>query len=457
MKRFLFLLMLMSFYVTCGCVASYTDRVITARRDFYAGNLESAKKQFDSRLKKGKKKETDLIKLENAVVDMSEGRFSEAKRALIEVRDSFDHLEQKSLAENTLSLWTDDTMVSYPGEDYEKVMIRAFLAICDLMEGGSDAEAFALQVVEKQQQIRSTAEKAGPKKTNGSRSADLQEKDSHPKLAYKQVPFGPYIRGLIREETLTNFDDALRYYTMVEEWEPGFQQVKHDIRRVKAGHHHMEGNGVVYVFTLVGRGPYKERENAEATQLALLIADQIFSATNKYSVPPTLAPVPIPAVKRYFDAIHNVGIEVNGSRLGATETITDIGQMAEEQFEAIRHQIIARAVVRRIVKKGSVYAAKNAADVNPWISLAMDAGGVAWEAMETADTRCWGLLPDRIQVARLELPEGTHTLKLRSLTGRDLTLGERSYPVEIHVRNGYNTYVFANFPSKNLVGRVSVR
>ena len=30
------------------------------------------------------------------------------------------------------------------------------------------------------------------------------------------------------------------------------------------------------------------------------------------------------------------------------------------------------------------------------------------ELPEAADTRCWGLLPDKIQVLRIELPAGRH-------------------------------------------------
>jgi len=42
--------------------------------------------------------------------------------------------------------------------------------------------------------------------------------------------------------------------------------------------------------------------------------------------------------------------------------------------------------------------------------LAVDLAGVAWEATESADTRCWGLLPDQIQVLRVELPAGRHEI-----------------------------------------------
>ncbi|MCL2349534.1 MAG: hypothetical protein FWC50_14885 [Planctomycetaceae bacterium] len=434
--------------VLTGCGISYADRVKTSRAMFYDGRLESSRREIDEQLKKGRKKEADLLKLEAAMLDLSNGDAKSAGKSLREVRDHFDYFEQKNLAENTLSYWTDDTVTSYAGEDYEKVMIRAMLAIADLIDDGGDAGAYALQVVAKQQQIVENAGKKTMKDRNGNEMPN-------PKLAYKQVAFGAYLHGLLQEETLTNYDDAVRDYANVLQWQPDFQQGIVDLTRAREGRHHQPGNGVVYVIALVGRGPFKEQVNAEATQTALLIADLVFSATNKYSVPPTLAPVPIPEIRKYFDDIHAVGIYVDGRPASATETVTDIGNMAVDQFKADRDMIIARAVMRRVVKKGTIYAAKKVADVNPWISLAMDAGGVIWEAQEAADTRCWGLLPDRIQVARLELPTGEHTLELQSVSQQGKPLSVRKYPVKINVANGRNTYVFANFPMSELVGKIS--
>ncbi|MDR1494166.1 MAG: hypothetical protein LBT05_15805 [Planctomycetaceae bacterium] len=431
-----------------GCATSYVDRVQLSRKKFYAGNLDLSRKEMERQLKWGRRKEADLVKLETAVMDMSVGKMREAKASLREVRDSFDDNERKKLVGNALSFWTDDTMVSYSGEDYEKVMIRAALAVADLLDGGGDAEAYSLQVMEKLEQVRQNAEK----KT-------LRDKDGgelpNPKLAYKQVAFGEYLRGVLREETLTNYDDAERAYQHVVAWEPEFQQGKADLLRVRQGGHHQQGNGVAYVIAFVGRGPYKVQVNAEATQMALLIADRVFSMTNKYSVPPTLAPVPIPEIRRYYDNIHAVGIYADGKPVSATETITDVGQMAVDQFNANRDMIIAKAAIRRIVKKGTIYAAKEAADVNSWASLLIDVGGVVWEAYEAADTRCWGLLPDRIQIARLELPAGEHTLELQAISEQGKPLSPQKYPVTIHVADGYNSYILANFPQNELVGKIS--
>ena len=435
--------------VTSGCATSYVDRAKTSRKLFYTGHLESSRKEIDQQLKKGRKKEADVLKLESAMLDMSNGNMAAAKKSLREVRDRFDHFEQKSLGENTLSLWTDDTVIAYPGEDYEKVMIRAMLAVAELLDGGGDAEAYALQIVEKQEEIRLA-----------SNEKPLKDKDGNelpsPKMAYQQVAFGAYLRGLIREETLSNYDDALRAYQNAAQWAPEFNQAKVDLHRAEHGRHHEQGNGVVYVITFVGRGPYKEQVNAEATQISLLIADRIFSALNKYSVPPTLAPVMIPEIRRYYDDVRSVGVFVDGKPTAATETITDVGQMAFDQYQINRDSIIAKAVVRRIVKKSTVLAAKNVADVNPWVSLLFDVGGVVWEAYEAADTRCWGLLPDRIQIARIELPAGEHTIELQPVSTSGKPLTSTKYPVTVNVPNGRNAYVLGNFPRIELVGKISV-
>ena len=103
--------------------------------------------------------------------------------------------------------------------------------------------------------------------------------------------------------------------------------------------------------------------------------------------------------------VTNIGVSVDGRPVGRTETITDVGRMAVQQYDAIYPRIIAEAVVRRVVKKGVIYGGKEATGVQkdsldgPGCSTLV---GVAWEATEAADTRCWGLLPDKIQVLRLE-------------------------------------------------------
>jgi hypothetical protein len=322
------------------------------------------------------------------------------------------------------------------------VLIRAFLSIANLLGEGQDAGAYALQVTDKQQQIIEAAAK------------HTDRDGENPKLAYKQVALGPYLHGLIREATHSNYDDAARASSLVMNWEPGFRYARADLERAQHGKHSEPGNGVLYVFALVGRGPYKEEVFEIATQVSLLIADQIISATNKYSLPPTLAPVKVPKIVVPSNYVMNVGVSVDGRYAGPTETITDIGRMAIEQHEAIYPQIIANAVVRRVVKKGIVLGAKEAlgASENTMTSIALDVVGIAWEATEAADTRCWGLLPEKIQVLRVELPAGQHVVSLQPLGQYGASGGGEQQSVTI--LDGRNTYLLANFPDSQLVGRM---
>src|SRR5690606_25208841 len=109
---------------------------------------------------------------------------------------------------------TDDTAIAYAGEDHEKILLLSFLALSNLMHGGSDATAFALQISDKQQSL---IEKSGGI-------------DEHPELADVQVALGPYLRAAISEESRFNLDDAVRARNMVVAYQPMFRDGEDDLQ-----------------------------------------------------------------------------------------------------------------------------------------------------------------------------------------------------------------------------------
>jgi hypothetical protein len=418
-----------------GC-ASHSDRLRDLRGEFYAGRLDRSVQTIDKRLRN--RHDADVFKLDRAIVELAAGRPKECEALLREVRDRFDYLEQTSVPEHVLAALTDDQRIAYSGEDYEKILIRAFLALANLFADGADAAAYAIQVTDKQAQII---------------DGGADDTGDNLKLHYKRIALGAYIYGLLREETLTNYDDAERAYQNVVEWEPSFRTGAADLERARNGRHSAPGHGVLYVFALVGRGPYKEEVAEVPTSAALLVADRIVSHTASHSLPPTIAPIKVPRVVLTRNAITAIDVESDGQHRGTTETIANIGEWAVHQYAAIFPRVMGRAVARRVIKKGVVYATKEAIHTNnPLIELACDAGGVVWEATEAADTRCWGLLPDKIQVLRLELPVGDHRLALRPLCGP--RAGGPDYHVRVQIAQGRNTYVLANFPDTQLVGTI---
>ncbi len=419
-----------------GC-ATHVYQLAETRQLFCAGDLPDAASAIEKSLKHPHN-DGDVLHLEHAMIDLCEGRTREAEQTLRQVRDRFDTLEQTSLGRSALSMLTDDNIRDYPGEDYEKVLVRAFLALSNLMNGGEDAQAYSLQITDKQQQIIASAE---------------DKEGENPKSSYKQVALGPYISGALREETHSNYDDVQRAAIAVVNWQPDFAYGRQDVERARFGHHSAPGNGVLYVFTLTGLGPCKEETLEIPSTVALLVADQILSATNKYTLPPTIAPIRVPKVVVPPNCIDRVRVAVDGRAIGDTATITNIGQMATDQYAAVYPQVIGRAVARRVVKKGVIYGSKVAMgiDRNSIWDIALDVVGVAWEATEAADTRCWGLLPEKIQVLRVELPQGEHELVLQAVGS---TLPGTPRAERVTITNGRNTYVLANFPGMELVGKI---
>ncbi len=420
-----------------GC-ATHANRLQGIRTLLYSGDVSGSLAALDERIQQ-EEADREVLELDRAIVELAAGRPKQAEQLLRTVRDRFDYLEQSSLPEFALAAVTDDQRLAYAGEDYEKILIRAFLALSNLMADGEDAAAYGLQVSDKQQQII----QAGADKTQ-----------DNPKLAYKRVALGAYIHGLLREETHVNYDDTARAYQKVVEWEPRFQTGRMDLERARHGRHSQRGHGVLYIFTLVGQGPYKKQVSEIPTTAALLIADRILSHTGKHTLPPTVAPVKVPKVVLTSNEIQSVQVAVDGQARGTTETITDVGRLAVQQYEAIYPRVLARAVARRVVKKGAIYASKEVIGKakDPFVNFALDVVGVAWEATEAADTRCWGLLPEKIQVHRIELPVGDHEIGLRPTCNSGVCGSEEK--IRIRISEGRNTYLLANFPGKKIVGKI---
>lgn len=420
-----------------GC-ATYADRLKLVRGKFALGDISAADAEIEKGIKR--RSDRDVCQLDRAILQLADGKSREAERTLRDVRDRFDQLEKPAVGEKALSMLTDANQEAYSGEDYEKVLIRVFLAISNLMADGADAGAYAFQITDKQQQII---------------LAGGDKQGQNLKANYKQVAVGPYLVGAMREATHGNFDDVERARAAVCSWQPDFPFAAQDLDRARHGSHSAPGNGVLYVFTLVGIGPHKEETIEAPSSISLLIADQIISAMGKQSLPPTIAPIKVPKVVATYHPVGSIGVAVNGQPMGRTATITDIGQMAVQQHEAVFPRIVAEAVVRRVVKKSVIYGVKEATGTerNSAANLALDLAGVAWEATESADTRCWGMLPDKIQVLRIELPAGARQVALQPLGASGYPLG-RPVTQNVTIVDGRNTYLLANFPSAALVGKV---
>lgn len=439
--------------ISTGC-STHSKRISQPRNLFYDGQLKACREGLE-KLSKSNRHDRDVVNLDLAVVDLLSGQPKQAEAKLRDVRDRFELLEQDSIAEKTVSMWTDDQVRSYAGEDYEKILIRVFLSLSSLMQDGFDAESYTLQIQEKHEALAELFAKRNPPPEESPPDSNHPEviapKKSHGK-EYQPLPLGFYMRGMLREATHRDYDDAIRNYEIASSLLPACVPLQWDLARARNGVHSQPGHGVVYVFAMVGRGPYKIEVAEQPTSDALLIADRIVSAVGPYKLPPTVAPIKIPDIAVPPSDVDSVGIRVDGHSIGPTTSLANIEQLAVSTYRANRNSVIARAVARRVIKKATIAAAKSGMGKDGLTALGMDVVGIAWEATEAADTRCWGLLPRDIQLLRVEAPAGDHQLQLNALLGNRPVGPAQS--TQVRVVDGLNTYVICWFPDARSVSQI---
>ena len=441
-----------------GCASRQKswDRI---RASFYDDRLEIAESQLDE-IASRSKSDRDVAKLNQAMIQLWSGHPKEAEKLLLQSRNLFHGLQGTALRDNLVSLATDETHREFVPEDYELVLLRAMLAFSNLVDDGEDVLAYAFQINQTQQELirlRSSSNEAEQRQQVAQNPAQGGPRnDAHQKAksedAEKQLALGPYLYGLIREATCMNYDDAARGYARVVDWAPEFSQGPSDLARARNGVHSAPGRGVVYLFAMVGRGPYKAETVEIPTTQAMFFADRLLSVVGKHNLTPTVSPIKIAEVIQPHNPLDRILVQTPDGRWGQTEVISDLGALAVRQSEERRNEVVGRAVARRALKKAALYATKEATSSDGVTSLALDLVGMAWEASESADTRCWEFLPETVQVLRMELPVGRHRLTVQPAYGKNRLGNAES--LTVNVQDGRNQYIMVNYPGMRRVGQV---
>ncbi|WP_164101127.1 hypothetical protein [Candidatus Laterigemmans baculatus] len=426
--------------LSAGCRSGWAT-LEQGRGAYYAGDFQSARTALTATIEQDRKL-ADVARLELAVVELAAGNPHASDALLRECRDAFDQRDPPEVVPSAGSLISDERDMPYDAASYEDVMIRSLLSISSLMSDSGDAESYAMQAQMRQLQLAQAAEERGLENVGE---------------VYQPLALAPYIRGMIREATHHDYDDATRAYQLVAQWEPAFAPAQSDLLRASQGTHSQPGHGVLYVFALVGRGPQRVADVAEATGPALLIADRLVAATTQYAIPPTLAPVPIPRVVVPGSAVAAVGIQIPGAPPLRTAPLTDVGSLAVRQIEAEMPWTVARGVVRRVVKKAIVATTVDSVGGdNAALQLGGSLLGSVWEATEKPDLRCWSLLPREIQVLRVELPAGKHRFSAAALgdSGLRSAVRDPGAEAEVVIRDGANSYVLVAAPEDRVTAVV---
>jgi len=440
----------------CGCHVGWQDRLLLTTL-YDRGDYDAAAQRIEE-LRLESDAELQILAVEDAVIQLMAGKPSDAMRQLETVRRELDYLSQQELTEQVQAALKDDNAIAWSGREYERRMVDNLQLVAALVNQDDDAFAMSTRVL----QAIHTEDRSRHAATKGEVS-DVGRSDESNGGKGLQRPaehdgdlLSTWLAAAVHSERIQDADLTDRLIQQVAEWSTTGTDQSGAVQLLGTRSH--KGMGTLQDVTLVGRVTGWESERVVPTTAALLVADRILSAVGDHTLPATVSPVRIArpitrAASSPFRTRVTVGRE--NSRSATSDTLVDLNRTAWASYQHDRDQQIARAVVRRIVKKSSIYTLKDSLDVEreSGADVLMNLAGGLWEALEKADLRHCRLLPASVEIAQMELPVGEHQIRLQVVTNN---AGPDSRPLDelqvpITINDARNTFVVCFRPQSRLV------
>jgi uncharacterized protein len=126
-----------------------------------------------------------------------------------------------------------------------------------------------------------------------------------------------------------------------------------------------------------------------------------------------------------------------------TEALTSLEPLMKRYLEENHAAMLTRTIVRVVTRTIAAQETKNAVSgSNPLLNLILNIGtDVLADQFEQADTRAWFLLPRTVQVARIPVKPGVHSLTVQAHDASGKALGTRAFD-NIEVKPGEKKFLF---------------
>ncbi|HUR29021.1 MAG TPA: hypothetical protein VM509_12600 [Planctomycetota bacterium] len=378
--------------------ASYPERTAEAYSAFESGRLEDAAKMYADPETTGS---DFLCGAEAGSVDFAAGDW---KRALEHYSDAYASVEDlearslvspKSAGESLLSWAVNESVTSYQGEGFERVMLHAcmglaYLGLGKLDDAGVEARR-ANKLLEGEEALYEKQYKAGG--LGHFLSALMYELQGQPDNA-----FIDYQRMLEKEVGVQIAGRAaLRLARQL-----GYREDAEKLsERFGADSARPDGAASIVVIAGVGAGPFKE------------------AITLDIPTPQGILQWSVPRLAARMQIIQALELSLEGSSARVrTDVIEDVFEVTRENLDDRIAWLATKSAVRSVLKLGLTH------------SLGKDhgligalAGTVYTLATEHADLRAWQTLPNTWQAARVFVAPGEHTLRLEAIGGESRVLG----------------------------------
>lgn len=403
--------------------------------------------EADARIEKNKEGYGDrnrlLYYLDRGMALHLGGRYEESNVFFEKADAEIERLYTQSISTHAGAMLTNDNLLPYEGEDFEKVLVHLFSALnyAGLMQW-DDALVEARQV-----DVRLNV---------------LNDRYAQ-KNVYKEDAAARYLAGILYETRGESNDAFVSYrkaYDAFQEYKKAYQtpipsRLGLDLLRLSKILHLPEEQeeyqqafpqavsllsssmppnvGELVVVGYTGRSPIKEDYFVDAPvpdgRGGVYLARVAFP---KF--------VPRPSQVEFMEVTFRQGETVVSQRLDLLEDITAIAKKnLEDHVARISSKAIARAAAKYLATRTAKNEAKKKGGEGAE-ALAGLIGNLYSIVSETSDKRSWQTLPGKIHLARISLPEGTWDARIGYYGSHGTLIEERHFP-ELKVQKGAKRFL----------------
>jgi len=324
------------------------------------------------------------------------GDYEHSTRALEEAKKLIDNLRAVSLREQALSIAVNDAAQSFIGEDFEQVMVHAYLALNYLEQRRLDAAR--VEALQSDVLLREIAQ-------GSSRSP------------YVEDAFTRYLTGIVYEDEREWSDAMIAYRKAYEAYQGQLgrfgvalpETLKHDLIRL-ADRMGLAQEAERYRDSFGIRDTLSATALADQGEIILTVHAGLAPAKREQAVTvvnPNTGRLLRLALPRYHSRGHSFAyarVSVD-TQSATTSRVVSVDAIAMKSLESRMPAITARAIARMIAKDS---VAKAAGDRDGSQRLLGAVVNIAAVLTERADTRSWFTLPGEIHLARISLPPGNY-------------------------------------------------
>jgi hypothetical protein len=356
-----------------------------------------------------------LYYLEKGEIFSLGGNYADGRDSWLKA-DEIIQLWENEFRSNPAKLFGDigsylisDKTRRYDGQDYEKVLLSTRLTQNHIMLGRfDDARVEMKKTYEREKLIEAFREKeydALKAEAEKQQTGEIAKLDGYPMAELDtaevrelkngfQNAFAHYLAGYFFDVT---HEPSLAEpgYRNALQLAPGKRVIEQSLEGV--GSYHAEGDKADVLFVIeTGFAP-----KIESLNIPIPIPRRNGTIITPLSFPliKSSPPVPVPA-----------SLSIAGQAL-PVDTLTNTDAMARRLLKDQMPGTILRTVIRAGIKS----VVQDQADKAHWIAGLI--AKVVTVATEQADDRSWRTLPERISVARAQLPHGRHALEFQTSSG----------------------------------------